>query len=92
MIFADKMLNAEMKVADQFVNVCLDTREIHTLDVLEETVFLILNVETIKLVKTTNVWILANCLVDLVLIVKSITMLLFVDVQEGSPEIHSRLE
>jgi len=37
------------------------------------------------------VWILANCLVDLVRIVKSITMLLFVDVQEGSLEIHSRV-
>ena len=90
MIFVDKTLNVETKVADLFVNVCLDTREIHTLDVLEETVFPTLNVETIKLAKTINVWILANCPVDLVLIVKSITMLLFVDVQEDSLVIHSR--
>ena len=55
MIFVDKMLNVGMKVVDLFVNVCLDTREIHTLDVSEETVFLTLNAETIKLVKTINV-------------------------------------
>lgn len=84
------MLNAAMKVVGLSVTAFQGTRVTLIQGVLEVTVFPTLNAETIKLVKITSVWILANCLVELVLIVKSTIMLLSADVQEDSLEILSR--
>jgi len=70
MIFVEQMLSAVTKEDAPHVIVSQDTREIHTQAVSEETVSPTLNVEITKLVKITNVLILAKHLVDLELNVK----------------------
>jgi len=84
------MQTVAMKAVDPYVNANPDTKVIRTLVAFEANVFRILNVEILKLVRTINVLILANCLVDQVLIAESITMLLFVCVPEASLAVLSR--
>lgn len=90
MTFAEPMLSVATRVAVQLVTVYQVTKGIPIQDVLEETVFPILNAGTTKPVKITNVLILVERPAGLVLNARSTTMWLFADVLEDLQEIHSR--
>lgn len=90
MTFVEPTLNAATRIAVQFVNVCLATRETLTPDVYVEIVSPILNVVTTRPVKITNAWILASCLVELGPTVKSTITWLSADARVDSRVIPSK--